>query len=126
MCTVFTHDRPAVAEQLSQIFNQLRQEYPTLWNLACERAFTELLITADDECGTVVAAEAKEQIGLWHQSETADDRRKREYVDSKSEGKSKDKQRESATSWVDNPDLLERSFIIERQGCGYDATGFLG
>lgn len=50
----------------------------------------------------------------------------RESVDSKSEGKSKGKQKESAKSWVDNPDLLERTFITKYQGCGFDATGFLG
>ena len=55
----------SVAMQLEQIFDQLRQEHPLFWTVECERACTELILSAGDENALVNVSEAKEQIGLW-------------------------------------------------------------
>ena len=130
----------SVAEQLEQILARLRQEHPLLWTLECERACTELMLSAGDMHALVNVSEAKEQFGLWFQGEDDEGggsssktkkakKKKKKKIRRKKGGTVKEKGSGSVLdepSWIDDSGLLERNFVGARQGRGYDGVGFVG
>ena len=117
--------------QLEQIFDQLRQEHPLFWTVECERACTELILSAGDENALVNVSEAKEQIGLWFEGgdgEAGESRGKKKMKKKMGGATSKEKGsvEDEPLSWINDTDLLQRNFVGALQGRGYDELGFLG